>query len=138
MAKRRWLVVLAVAFALGITLAVDLGHGPALLAFVAHVPGKDATGHFALTALVTLAAIVGLRGAEIAGLRVGIRSAVVLVLLFSAAEELSQSHFPFRSVSLGDLFASWLGAVCAGAAMARLDQYRATARSRARASDSAG
>jgi hypothetical protein len=130
-------VVLTVALVIGITGLVDLGYGRALLSFVEHVPGEDSTAHFVLAALVTWAVIVGLRGVEIAGLRPGIRSAVVLVLLFSAAEELSQSHFPHRTVSLGDLFSSWLGAVFAGAAMARLEQYRATFRQRGRSSDSA-
>ncbi len=136
MAKRRWLVVLAVAIVFGVTLLVDLGFGRALFSFAEGVPGEDATGHFVLTGLVTLAVVVGLRDAEIAGLRVGIRSAVVFVLLLSAVEELSQSFFPYRTVSLGDLAASWLGAVCVGAAMSRVGQYRAERRRRSPVSDS--
>jgi hypothetical protein len=137
MAARRWILIIPVAGVVALTLLLDRGYGNVIFWFADHVPGRDATGHFVLMAGVTVAAIVGLRGAAFAGWRLGIRSAVVLVLLLSGIEELSQGYSPYRTVSLGDLFASWFGVVCAGAAMARLAQYRATARRRRASSDAA-
>lgn len=136
MAARRWILIVPVAGVVALTLLLDRGYGHVIFWFADRIPGRDATGHFVLMAGVTVAAIVGLRGAEIAGWRLGIRSAVVLVLLFSGIEELSQACSPRRTVSLGDLFSSWFGAIVAGAAMARLAQYRATARRRRQRSDS--
>lgn len=116
---KRAVAFLMIAAVLVIALIANLGYSSTAFAFVDSVPGADRTLHFGLYFLLSLAVVswTASWGGVWATAR-GLARVVGLLIFFISLEELSQSLFPSRSLSILDLTASVSGLVVGGLVVA--------------------
>ncbi len=109
-----WLTLAFAILLLIITILADANRLPAALAIVYTFKYGDKVGHFLLIGMLNF--LVALAFSANRSTRIGgtiiLSSGVVGILV--ALEEASQAFFPARTVSWGDLFASFAGIIVFG------------------------
>jgi hypothetical protein len=111
-AGAKWMPSIAAGFTLvilSIVLAADMGWGANLFSWVAHIPGRDFTGHFLLIGLLTLTVNLALRRRRIERFGMHFQVGSLIVLPVVTLEEFSQLWISTRGFSPLDLAADYLG-----------------------------
>jgi len=105
----KWLTILFALFIIFIIVLADTGN-LGILQVVNQIPLGDKAGHFILYGILALLINLTLFGSfpSQSRTRIAVISGLILALLIGL-EEFSQRDFSYRTFSLGDLTASYLG-----------------------------
>lgn len=108
----RWLAVAFGVFALALSVLANTDATWLIARVVERLPGRDVTGHFLLTGLLTLFGILGFADDRIGGRPIGALRCALGVAVLTTVDELVQIVLPHRSFTLVDLGAGYAGVVC--------------------------
>ena len=120
----RWVAVGVILAVLALTTTVNMGYVHVFRPLLEHVSPDDSVIHFVVMGLLCLTVNLAFADARPFGERLGMPLVTTLVLLGATLEELSQSYFPLRQVSLDDLLAGYLGIFVAAVGVALVRRFR--------------
>ena len=135
--KLKWIVVIYVIFLLFVSLSLDFELLPKPREFVKkyapnisgkiprRIPYDDKIAHFFLAGALSFFVNLNLSLSQVTIGNTKILKGSLLLFVLITIEECSQSLFPARSFSLGDLFFNYAGVLCFGRAAIYLMNNRA-------------
>jgi len=135
--KLKWIAVMYVIFLLFVSLSLDFELLPKPRELVKkyapnmsgkiprRIPYDDKIAHFFLAGALSLLVNLSLSLSQVTVGNTRILKGSLLLFVFITIEECSQSLFPARSFSLGDLFSNYAGVLCFGRAAIYLMNNRA-------------